>query len=131
VPGGTLKAEPGYSLSIDAEVLHGSDYIRADSGGPHLRLDVSSTLKDKSGAYIRFKYTGVLDSAGEAGKVLANKVAAPATTAFGDVFTHVSFETGSEELRALERKVYVGSGHFVLVEGKGTAVEYKISEVVV
>jgi hypothetical protein len=41
----------------------------------------------------------------------------------------VLFETGSEELRALEEKVYVASGRFIIEEGKGPVVEYLISEV--
>lgn len=43
--------------------------------------------------------------------------------------THVKFETGSDELRALEQKVYVASGRFVVEEGKPLVVEYKISQV--
>lgn len=38
------------------------------------------------------------------------------------------FETGSEELKGLELKVFVASGRFI-VEGEKTIVEYKISEV--
>ena len=41
----------------------------------------------------------------------------------------VEFETGSKELAALEEKVYVGSGRFVLEAGKPIMVEYKVSEV--
>jgi Protein of unknown function (DUF3237) len=43
--------------------------------------------------------------------------------------TNVKFETGSNELRALEQKVYVASGRFVVEEGKPLVVEYKISQV--
>ena len=43
--------------------------------------------------------------------------------------THVSFETGEESLKDIEHKVYVGSGRFILEEGKPVVVEYKISEV--
>lgn len=43
--------------------------------------------------------------------------------------THVLFETGSEELNLLERKMYVASGRFVIEEGKPPVVEYLISEV--
>lgn len=43
--------------------------------------------------------------------------------------THVLFETGSEELKAIEGKIYVASGRFVLEEGKPLVVQYKISEV--
>lgn len=39
-------------------------------------------------------------------------------------------ETGAEELRAIEEKVYVGSGRFIVENGKPTVVEYLISEVV-
>ena len=45
------------------------------------------------------------------------------------IVTHVLFETGSEELRALEEKVYVGSGRFIVEAGKALVVEYLISEV--
>lgn len=44
--------------------------------------------------------------------------------------THITFETGSDELRGLEQKIYVGSGRFVVEAGKPTVVEYNISEVV-
>ena len=39
------------------------------------------------------------------------------------------FETGSEELKGLEEKVYVASGRFIIEHGKATVVEYLISEV--
>lgn len=39
------------------------------------------------------------------------------------------FETGSDALRELESKVYVGSGRFIVEAGKPVIVEYKISEV--
>jgi len=45
------------------------------------------------------------------------------------IVTHVLFETGSDQLRELERKVYVGSGRFIVETGKPVIVEYKISEV--
>ncbi len=35
-----------------------------------------------------------------------------------DVATHVLFETGGEELKLMEAKVYVASGRFVLEESK-------------
>jgi hypothetical protein len=46
-----------------------------------------------------------------------------------NIVTHFKFETGSEKLKALEEKVFVGSGRFILEEGNPTVVEYKISEV--
>jgi hypothetical protein len=50
------------------------------------------------------------------------------------VVTHVLFETGDEKLRALEQKIYVASGRFIIEAGKGPTgkgptVEYLISEV--
>jgi len=47
-----------------------------------------------------------------------------------DVVSHITFETGSDELRAIEEKLYVGSGRFIVEPGKPTVVEYNISEVV-
>ena len=43
----------------------------------------------------------------------------------------MKFEVGSEELRELETKTFVGCGHFVVEEpGAQPFVEHKISEVV-
>lgn len=47
------------------------------------------------------------------------------------IATHILFETGSEALKGMEEKIYVGSGRFIVEEGKPVVVEYKISEVVV
>ena len=44
--------------------------------------------------------------------------------------THILFETGSEDLKFMEQKVFVGSGRFIVEAGEPTIVEYKISEVV-
>jgi hypothetical protein len=44
--------------------------------------------------------------------------------------TAVTFETGSDQLKAINDKVYIGTGHFVLEQGKPPVVEYKVSEVV-
>jgi hypothetical protein len=41
----------------------------------------------------------------------------------------VEFETGPGALAALEEKVYVGSGRFILEPGKPVIVEYLVSEV--
>lgn len=125
---GFLKSEPGYSIPVDAVFAHGSDYIRADPDGKHVRLQVDSVLKDASGAVIKYSYTGTIDMGGAAGKVLMGANDA-ATTDFGEAFTHVTFETGSEDLRELEHKVYVASGRFIIEAGKPVIVEYKISEV--
>ena len=40
------------------------------------------------------------------------------------------FETGEESLKDLERGTFVGSGRFLIEEGKPVTVEYKLSKVV-
>ena len=39
------------------------------------------------------------------------------------------FETGSDELKVLEQKVYVAAGRFIIEAGKNPVVEYLVSEV--
>ncbi|KAF4923716.1 hypothetical protein CGCVW01_v004555 [Colletotrichum viniferum] len=127
---GALVSEPDYPLRIDAVFLHGSDFLRFDPDGNTARLEVASALRDRAtGAVIRFDYTGTIDISGPAGRVLKDLPGA-ATTEFGDAFTSAKFESGHEALRELQNKIYVGSGRFVLEEGKPVVVEYKISEVV-
>ena len=71
-------------MSLDADIVHGSDYIRADADGQHVRLEVSSLAKDKtSGAFVRYNYNGTIPMAGPAGKVLGDKEDA-GTTEFGE-----------------------------------------------
>ncbi|TVY51022.1 hypothetical protein LCER1_G005693 [Lachnellula cervina] len=123
-----LRSEANYPIKVDAVFAHGSDFIRQDPSGKHLRLDVNSILKDKSGAVISYKYSGIITVTPAIGAVLAGAADAKSTD-FGNVVTHVIFETGSDELRALEQKIYVASGRFVVEAGKPTVVEYKISEV--
>jgi len=108
--------------------LHGADFIRGDPSGKHVRLDVNSILKDKSGAVISFKYSGIINVTEGVAAVLSGHADAK-TTEFGDAFTHVLFETGSDDLRVLEQKVYVASGRFIIEVGKAPTVEYYISEV--
>jgi len=110
--------------------VHGSDFLRQDPSGKLLRLEVYSVLKDQSGTMITYTYSGVLNRSPGVAKILEGSADAE-TTGFGDAFTHVLFETGDEKLRAMEEKVYVASGRFIIEEGKGPIVEYKISEVVV
>ena len=43
----------------------------------------------------------------------------------------MQFETGHEELKVLEHKVFVSSGRFIIEAGKHPVVEYLISEVAV
>jgi len=126
---GVLRSQPDYPIKVDAIFVHGADYLRGDPDGRYVRLEVSSVLKDKpTGAAIRFDYTGTIDVSGPAGTVLKGLPGAK-TTEFGDAFTHAKFETGHEALKEIQSKVYVGSGRFVVEEGKPVVVEYKISEV--
>ncbi|GKT42009.1 uncharacterized protein ColSpa_02190 [Colletotrichum spaethianum] len=126
---GLLRSEPDYPIKVDAVFVHGADYLRSDPDGHYVRLEVSSVLKDKAtGAAIRFDYTGTIDVSGPAGTVLKGLPGAK-TTEFGDAFTQANFETGHEALKEIQNKVYVGSGRFVVEEGKPVVVEYKISEV--
>jgi len=152
-----MKSEPGYPIQLDAVFAHGGDYIRVDPDGKRVRLEVSSLLKDKSGAFVRFDYSGVVPLTGPAGKVLggaadaktteqgeickfctATLVALPSPTSrsqteHGELsaFTvaHVTFSSGDAALKVLEDKVYVSSGRFILEDGKPVTVEYRISEV--
>jgi len=123
-----LRSEPGYPVKVDATFVHGSDFIRGDSSGKHVRLDVNSVLKEKSGAFISYKYSGIIHmTAGPTAVLTGSKDAK--TTDFGNILTHVLFETGSDELKPMEQKVYVASGRFIIEPGKPPIVEYKISEV--
>ncbi|KAL2022669.1 hypothetical protein VTK56DRAFT_4750 [Thermocarpiscus australiensis] len=131
--GGTIVSEPSYPIRVDAAIEHGADYIKtaaaAAAAGNTCRLDVRSVARDKvHGGLFRFSYTGKIKMTGPAGKVLRGEAGA-GTTEFGEAFTHVEFETGCPLLAALQEKVYVGSGRFILEPGKPVIVEYKVSEV--
>jgi hypothetical protein len=82
-PSGSLKSEPGYPISIDATFVHGSDYIRQDASQKHVRLDVNSLLKDKSGAMIKFDYSGIVEVTPPTRAALMGAEGAK-TTDFGD-----------------------------------------------
>ncbi|KAG7293097.1 hypothetical protein NEMBOFW57_003143 [Staphylotrichum longicolle] len=125
--GGSIVSDPSYPIQVDAALEHGADYITLSRDGRYVKLDVQSLARDaRTGGLLRFTYTGKVAMGGAAGKVLRGEAGA-ATTGFGDAF--VEFQTGSEELKAIEEKVYVGSGRFVLETGKPVIVEYKVSEV--
>ncbi|TPX18447.1 uncharacterized protein E0L32_011632 [Thyridium curvatum] len=132
IPGlGTFKSEPSYALQLDGQIEHGADYITVDPNGTRARLDVNSLVRDKAtGAFVRVNYQGVIDLTSPAGKVLGGAADAK-TTDFGDAFTSWQLQSGDEKLKALEDKVFVGAGRFILEQGKPVIVEYKISEVTV
>jgi hypothetical protein len=87
VPFGTeysfIRSEPGYPVQLDAVFTHGSDFIRLDPSGKNARLDVTSILKDKSGATLSFKYNGILTMTAELRAVLSGSPDAK-TTGFGN-----------------------------------------------
>ncbi|CAK7201129.1 hypothetical protein SEUCBS139899_003831 [Sporothrix eucalyptigena] len=130
--GGSFVSEPGYPIQVDAEFVHGADYIRPDVDGARLRLNVNAILKQKGSAdaFFNYSYTGIIEINSEIGKVLTGAPDA-ATTSQGNAFTHVSFETGNAGLKELENRLYVSAGRFIVEKGSPVIVEYKISEVTV
>jgi hypothetical protein len=78
-----LRSEPNYPVQVDAVITHGSDFIRSDPSGKLSRLDVASVLKDKSGAVISFKYSGLLSMTPGVVAALGGDPEAK-STAFGD-----------------------------------------------
>ncbi|KAM5355851.1 hypothetical protein ACJ41O_002497 [Fusarium nematophilum] len=125
---GTLVSEPGYEPRLKATFVHGSDFLRRDPDGQRVRLDVSSVGRDEAGAMFRFNYNGVVGMTGDEGKVIRGDGNAT-TTGFGNAFVQARFETDNPLLKALEDRMYVGSGRFIVEENKPIIVEYKISEV--
>lgn len=89
LPGtGQVKSEPSYDVvpPLDAEFLHGADYLRIDPDGAHTRLDVDSLVRDKAtGALLRYKYSGTVDMRGGAGKVLRGEDAGSKTPGWGEI----------------------------------------------
>ncbi|KAK4129551.1 hypothetical protein N657DRAFT_677152 [Parathielavia appendiculata] len=127
--GGSIVSEPSYPIKLKAALEHGADYIKLAPDGKHVRLDVQSLARDaNTGKLLRFMYCGKISTTGPAGRVLRGEEGA-GTTSFGEAFSVVEFEVGGKELAALEEKVYVGSGRFVIEPGKPVIVEYKVSEV--
>ncbi|RQM05743.1 hypothetical protein DH86_00004122, partial [Scytalidium sp. 3C] len=121
--GGSVKSEPSYPIQIDGTFTHGSDFIRTDPDGKFSRLQVTSVLKDKSGACLSYGYTGIITMNEAIMKVFSGAPDAK-TTEFGNIAAHVYLESGDSRLQGLEGKVFVGSGRFVVEPGKPTVVEY-------
>ena len=78
-----VRSVPDYPVKIDGEFLHGSDFIRGDPDGDFMRLDVNSVVKDKGGAVLAFRYSGMLRVTKGVARVLGGSKEA-ATTTFGD-----------------------------------------------
>jgi hypothetical protein len=70
-------------VKVDAVFAHGSDFIRQDPTGKHARLEVTSVLKDKSGAAISYKYSGIINITPAIQAILGGSPDAK-TTDFGD-----------------------------------------------
>ncbi|GFF84542.1 hypothetical protein IFM47457_06510 [Aspergillus lentulus] len=129
--GGTVKSDPGYSLALDAEFVGtGNDYIHADPDNKHLRLNAHGVIKTKDEALLYMNYTGVV-TMGPAEQAVFSGKADDGATAFGNSFTHFTFETGDERYKEFENRVFVGQGRFRVEKGKPIVVEYKVSQVVV
>lgn len=80
-----LTSEAGYPTTLKGTWVHGSDYIKTDADGGKSRLEVDSLVKDTAtGGLVRYRYTGVVDMSGAAGKVLRGEADA-ATTDFGEI----------------------------------------------
>lgn len=94
-----MRSVASYSAVLDAEFVHGSDYLKVDPDGRHVRLDVTSLVKDRAtGALVRYVYTGVIGMGGAAGKVLRGEADA-ATTDFGEACEHSVFLLSSSMVR--------------------------------
>lgn len=129
--GGTATSCEGFEPKIEADFEGvGNDYIGVDPDGKHMRLDARGVLRNKDpGSSIFLHYTGVVDITPELELVLSGSPEAK-TTAWGNSFTHLKFDTGDEKLKALEDGVFVACGRFVIEEGKPVTVEYHVSRVV-
>ncbi|KAL5336980.1 hypothetical protein BJX70DRAFT_371190 [Aspergillus crustosus] len=78
---------------------------------------------------IHLNYTGVV-TLGDAECAVLTGTAEDGSTAWGNSFTHVTFETGHERYKELENRVFVGKGRFTAENGKAPAVEYRVGQVV-
>lgn len=78
-----MRSAPDYPIQLDAIFTNGLDFIRMDPSGKHSRLDVNSVLKDKSGAALGFRYSGILSMTPGVLAVLGGSPDAK-TTDFGD-----------------------------------------------
>ena len=82
--GGSVKSEPNFSPSIDAEwVGTGNDYIHNDPDGKAMRLDAHAVVKDKGGGTVYLHYTGVVNITPALGLILSQSPDAKSTE-FGD-----------------------------------------------
>ena len=82
--GGSVKSEPNFSPSIDAEWNGaGNDYIHNDPDGKAMRLNAHAVVKDKGGSSVYINYTGVVNITPALGLILSGNPDAKSTD-FGD-----------------------------------------------
>lgn len=84
ITSGTLISESSYPIKLNSTFVNGSDYIKPDTSGAFLRLDVKSLLKDESGALITLYYTGHVETTEAIGKALSGAPDAK-TVEFGNI----------------------------------------------
>ena len=128
-PGGFVKSEPGFEPAVDAEFEFGTDHFQVDPSGRYATIDVKAALKNSDGSNISYAYEGIIEINEAFGLILTGNPAAK-TVDFGQVFTHVTFEVGSEKLKGLETSRFVGTSKFIVEEGKPFVIEMKISKIV-
>lgn len=128
IESGTITSEPGFPISLKAEVVHGADYVRSEASPTHMRINVKAVLKNADGDLLSYSYKGLVEVNEEFLAIYSGSPDAK-TTSYGNSLTHIVFETGSESLKELEHSLFVGSAHFI-VEGDGKfLIETKISRV--
>lgn len=91
IDSGTLISEPSYPIKVNATFLNGADYIKPDTSGAFLRLDVKSLLKDESGALITLYYTGHVETTEAILKALGGAPDAK-TVDFGNICEYHIFQ---------------------------------------
>ncbi|KIX09424.1 uncharacterized protein Z518_00504 [Rhinocladiella mackenziei CBS 650.93] len=113
---------------IEGEVVTAADYLYIDSSKEHASVNVKAVVKTTEGAMVYVSWTGHADIDD---KMTAIFTQAPnaATTPFGNITSSISIEAGHPSLAALGKGCFVGSGRFLLHEGK-MAVETRISRVI-
>ncbi|KFY96421.1 hypothetical protein V498_02703 [Pseudogymnoascus sp. VKM F-4517 (FW-2822)] len=85
ITSGSLISADNYPIKLNAVFLSGSDYIKPDTSGAFLRLDVKSLLKDESGALITLYYTGHIETTEAIMKALSGAPDAK-TVEFGNIY---------------------------------------------
>ncbi|KAF4465943.1 hypothetical protein FALBO_7199 [Fusarium albosuccineum] len=128
IKSGTIKSEPGFETSLDAEMVFGADYVRMVPDQSHVTINVSAILKNIDGALLTYSYKGIIGVNEEFMAVFTGSPDAK-TTSYGNAISHVKFEASGDDLRGLNTGLFIGSAHFV-VENGSFFIETKISKIV-